>query len=64
MISQQTICGDPENIKIANDTEPKINQSKDQTEIEQTKKNLMQAWKVYFKYLLSQRMACTKSSIR
>ena len=64
MLSQQTIWGDPENIEIANDTEPKLNQSKNQTEIEQTKKNLMQAQEVYFKYLSSQRMACTKSSIR
>ena len=39
MISQQTICGDPENIEIANDTSPKLNQSKDQIKIEQTKKN-------------------------
>ena len=30
MISQQTIWGDPENIEIANDTEPKLTQSKEQ----------------------------------
>ena len=30
MISQQTICGDLENIEIANDTEPKFTQSEEQ----------------------------------
>ena len=72
MISQQTICGDPENpnqyctsIEIANDTEPKKTQSKEQmTEIEQTRKNLIQAQKPYFKYLSSQKMAHTKSSMK
>ena len=49
MISQQTICEDPENIEIVNDMEPKLTQSKEQMEIEQTRKNLIQAWKVYFK---------------
>ena len=29
VVSQQTICGDPENIEIANDTEPKLTQSKE-----------------------------------
>ena len=28
MVSQQTICGDPENIEVANDTKPKLTQSK------------------------------------
>ena len=64
MVSQQTICGDPENIEIANDTEPKLTQSKEHMEIEQTRKNLMETWEVYFKYLSSQRMAHTKSSLR
>ena len=49
MIPQQTICGDPENpsqdcecIEIANDTEHKQTQSKEQmTKITQTRKNLM-----------------------
>ena len=63
-VSPQTICGDPENIEIANDTESKLTQSKEQMEIEQTRKNLMQAQEVYFKYLSSQRMACTKASVR
>ena len=63
-ISQQTICGDPENIEITNDTEPKLTQSKEQMEIEQTRKNLMNAWEVYFKYLSPQRMACRKASVR
>ena len=49
MISQQTICGDPENIEVINDIELKLTQIKEQVEIEQTRKNLMQAWKVYFK---------------
>ena len=63
-VSQQTICGDPEKIEIDNDTEPKLTQSKEQTETEQTRKNLMNAWEVYFKYLSSQRMAHTKASVR
>ena len=64
-VSQQTICGDPENIEIANDTEPKQIQSKEQmSEIMQTRKNLIQAWKVYFKYFSSQRMAHTKSAVK
>ena len=62
--SQQTICGDPENIEIAKDTEPKLTQSKEQMEIEQTRENLMQAWEGYFKYLSPWRMAHTKSSVR
>ena len=72
MISQQTICGDPENpyqdhefIEIANDTEHKQAQSKEQvTEIIQTRTNLMQAWRAYFKYLSSWKMAHTKSSVK
>ena len=63
-ISQQTICGESENIEIANDTDPKLNQSKDQMEIEQTRKNLMQAQEVYFKYFFSQKMAHTKAMVR
>ena len=64
MVSQQTICGNPENIEVANDIELKLTQSKRQMEIEQTRKNLMNAWEIYFKYLSSQKMACTKSSVR
>ena len=64
MVSQQTICGDPENIEVANDTEPKLTQSKGQMKIEQTRKNLMNAWEIDFKYLSSQKMAHTKSSVR
>ena len=65
MVSEQTICGNPEslNLETSNDTEPKLTQSKDQMEIEQTWKNLMKAREVYFKYFSSQRMAHTKSSI-
>ena len=71
-ISQQTICGDPENlnqdhecIEITNDTELKQTQNKEQmTEIKQTRKNLIQAWKAYFKYLSSQKMAFTKSTMK
>ena len=43
MILQQTICGDPDIIEIANDNEPKLTQSEEQMEIVQTRKNLMQA---------------------
>ena len=57
MVSQQTICGNLENIEIANDTEPKLTQSKEQMEIKQTRKNLIQAQEVYFKSLSSQKMA-------
>ena len=49
MVSQQTICGNPENIEVANDIEPKLTQSKGQMEIEQTRKNLMNAQESYFK---------------
>ena len=55
MISQQTTCGVPENIEIVNDMETKLTQSKEQIEIMQTRKNLMPAWKVYFKYFSSQK---------
>ena len=57
-ISQQTICreSESENIEITNDVDPKLDQSKDLMEIEQTRINLMQAQKVYFEYLSSQRM--------
>ena len=42
-VSQQTVCGDPEslNLEISKYTEPKLAQSKEKTEIEQTKSNLM-----------------------
>ena len=63
-ISQQNICGDPENIEIVNDMEPKLTQSKEQTEIEQTRKILIQAQKVYFKYFSSQKMAQMESTIK
>ena len=80
MISQQTICGEPEKpnkdckfIEIAkkipqtshNDNELNQAQSKEHiTEIEQTRKNLINAREVYFNYLSSQKMACTKYSVR
>ena len=63
-ISQQTICGDPEPIEIANDTDPKLDQSKDQMGIEQTQINLKNAREIYFQYLLSQKMAHTKAMVR
>ena len=63
-ISQQTICGDPGNIEIANDTEPKLTESKDLMKIVQTRKHLMQVQKVYFKYFSSQKMAHTKSTVK
>ena len=42
-LSQQTIFGDPESLhlEITKYTEPKLVQSKEKTEIEQTKNNLM-----------------------
>ena len=72
MIYQQTICREPENpnqdhevIEIDNDNELKQDQSKEQmTEIEQTRKNLIQAREIYFKYPPSQKMVHTKSSLR
>ena len=59
MVSQQTICGDPEslNIEIPPDTECNLTQSKEKMELEQTKDNLKQAREVYFKYFPSQKMA-------
>ena len=72
MISQETICGEPEHpnkdckiIEIDNDSELKKAQSKEHiTKIEQTRKNLIHAREVYFMYLSSQKMAHTKSSVR
>ena len=58
-VSQQIICGGPESLNLEI-TEPKLAQSKEKMEIEQTKNNLIQAWEVYFKYFPSQRMAHTK----
>ena len=71
-ISQQTICGEPEHlskdcklVEIVNDNESKQVQSKEQmTETEQTQKNLITSWKVNFNYLLPQKMAHTKHSVR
>ena len=63
-ISQQTICGDLNNIEIANDTEPKLIQSMEQVEIEQMRINLKNARELYFKYSSSQRMAHTKAMVR
>ena len=42
MVSQQTICGDPEslNIETTHDTECNLTQSKEKMEHEQTKDNL------------------------
>ena len=66
------LCGEPEHlsedhelIEIVNDNESKQTQNKEQmTEIEQTRKNLITAWKVYFNYLLPQKMGCTKHSVK
>ena len=33
-------------------------------EIEQTRKNLMNAWEIYFKYISSQKITHTKSLVR
>ena len=70
--SQQAICGEPENhnqdhefIEISNDNELKQVQRKDHiTEIEETRKNVINAREVYFKYLSSKKMAHTKYSAR
>ena len=59
MISQQTICGDNEGLKINNDMES----IKEQTQLERMKNNLKRAGEVYFKYFSLQRMACTKATI-
>ena len=72
MISQQIIHGEPENhnqdcefIEISNDNELKQAQSKEQiTEIKQMRKNLIHAREVYFKYISSRKMACTKYSVK
>ena len=66
MVSQQTICGNPEslNLEITNNTESKLTHSKDQIEIEQTWKNLMKARNIYFKYFPSQKMAHTKGTVK
>ena len=65
-VSQQTICGDiySLNLEITNDTESKLTQNKGQMEIELTRKNLVKAINVYFKYFPSQRMARTKFSVQ
>ena len=60
MISQQTICGDNEGLELTNDME----YSKEQTEFEKTQNNLKRAREVYFKYFPSQKMACTKATVR
>ena len=62
-VSQQTICGDPQSLNLET-TEPKLAQSKEKMEIKQTKSNLMQAREVYFKFFPSQRIACTKATVK
>ena len=52
MISQQTICGDKESLELTNDTE----YSKEKTELEKMQSN--------FKYSPSQKIACTKATVR
>ena len=63
-ISQLNICGDLNNIEIANDTEPKLIPSREQMEIGQMRINLKNAREVYFKYSSSHRMAHTKATVR
>ena len=58
MISQQTICGDNEGLNLNNNMES----SKEQTKLERMQNNLKKAREFYFKYFLSQRMACTKAN--
>ena len=62
-VSQQTISGAPESLNLEI-TEPKLAQSKEKMEIEQTKCNLMQAIEVYFKYFPLQRMAHMKTTVK
>ena len=72
MISQQTICGEPENhnqdhefIEISNDNKLRQAQSKEQvTEIKQTRKKSNQCKEVYFYYFLPQKKTHTKHSIK
>ena len=58
-ISQQTICGDNEGLNLSND----IESSKEQIKLERMQNNLKKAREVYFKYLSTQRIACTKVTV-
>ena len=60
MISQQTICGYNEGLNLNNNMEI----SKEQTKLERTLDNLKKAKGIYFKYFSSQKMACTKATVR
>ena len=64
MISQQTICGDNESLELTNDTKYNLNHGKEKTDLEKTQNNLKWAREVYFKYFPSQKMACTKATVR
>ena len=64
MISQQTICGDNESLELNNDVEYNLNYSKEKTKFEKSQNNLKQGREVYFKYFPSQKIACTKATIR
>ena len=61
-LSQQTICGDVENLslEITGYTEPKLAQIKGKTEIKQIKNNLIRARGIYCRYFPSQKMASYK----
>ena len=57
MVSQQTICGDVENVslEITGYTEPKLVQSKEKTENKQIMNNLIRARGIYCNYFPSQK---------
>ena len=64
-VSQQTICGDAENLslEITRDTEPKLAPSTEKMETKQTKNNSIRARGNYCKYFPSQKMAHTKGTV-
>ena len=66
MVSQQTICGDVENLslEITRYTEPKLSPSKEKTETKETKNNPIRAREIYCKYFPSQKMAHMKVAVQ
>ena len=59
MISQQTICGDNEDLNLNTD----MDNSKEQTGLEIMRNNLKKVREIYFKYFSLQKMACTKATM-
>ena len=66
MVSQQTICGDVENLslEITGDTELKLAPGKGKMETKQIKNNSIRARGIYCKYFPSQKMAHTKVMVQ